>query len=214
MHQKNFRLTLLILTFSSTILLLGKVICFPVSTKSNLTSFVFPEKIPLPPWQQATTSLILQPAPKKFEVTSQKSYRYIQNQLPIDIEIRYLANGDVPFFIKTFTNISTSTSVRQRKEIGFYGIGIDRQRAYLSACINPQGNSTFTMEQFNQNLYNLDSKHILSWLQGRRNLKDRRCLWTHFSMTLDNAAPETAYQTLEDAWFSWYRWWRTQFPDN
>ncbi|AFY34353.1 cyanoexosortase A system-associated protein [Calothrix sp. PCC 7507] len=214
MRWQHFRLTLLLLTFSSILLLLGKVIWFPVSNKSNLTSFVFPEKIPLPQWQQVTTSLVLQPAPKKIEVTSEKSYRYIQNHLPIDIEMRYVANGDVPLFIKNFTTISTSAIVRQREEIGFYGLGIDKQRAYLSACINPRGESTFTIEQFNQNLYNLDSKHILSWLQGKGNLKDRRCLWTHFSLTLDNSSPETAYQKLEKAWFSWYRWWQPRFPDN
>lgn len=214
MRWKNIRLTLLFLTFTSTVLFLGKVIWFPVSNKSDATSFVFPEKIPLPQWQQATSSLILQPTPKNLEITAQKSYRYTQNHLPVDIEMRYVKSGDVPLFIKTFNSISSSAIVRQHKEIGFYGLGIDQQKAYLSACINPQGNSTFTSEQFNQNLYNLNSKNILSWLQGGRNLKDQRCLWTHLTVNLENSSPETAYQILENAWFSWYRWWKPQFPEN
>jgi cyanosortase A-associated protein len=211
---KNLRLTLLCLTFSTTLLLLGKVILFPVANKSDVTTFVFPEKIPLPQWQQGTGKPIPQATPKNLAVTAQKSYRYTQNNLPIDIEMRYVKSGDVPSFIKTFTAISTSATVHQHQEIGFYGLGIDKQRAYLSACINPQGDSTFTSQQFNQNLYNLNSKNILSWLQGRRNLKDQRCLWTHLTVNLENSSPETAYQILENVWFSWYRWWKPQFPEN
>lgn len=214
MRWKHIRLTLLFLTFSSSLLLLGKVIWFPVSNKSDITSFVFPEKIPLPQWQQVSSISLPQSTAKNIEVTAQKSYRYTQNHLPIDIEMRYVKSGDVPWLIKTFRSISTSGIVRQHQEIGFYGLGIDKQQAYLSACINPQGDSTFTSEQFNQNLYKLNSKNILSWLQGERNLKDKRCLWTHLTVNLENSSPETAYQILENAWFSWYRWWKPQFPEN
>ncbi|WP_017652411.1 cyanoexosortase A system-associated protein [Fortiea contorta] len=212
MLWKRFRLTLLFFTFSSILLLLGKVIWFPTVNKTDdTTSFVFPEKIPLLGWKPVTINAATPPT-TKLQIISQKSYRYTQNNTPVDIEMRYVKSGDVPYFIKTLTSNSTPAIVRQHQEIGFYGLGIDQQRAYLSACINPQGKSTFTNEQFNQNLSNIDSKNILSWLQGERNLKDQRCLWTHLSLNLQKSSPEAAYKRLENVWFSWYRWWQPRFP--
>ena len=213
---KQLRIPLLALTFSSIFLTLGNVILFSKKDKSTATSFAFPKKIFLPDWQSSTNP----PLPTKQndnhpELIAQKNYRYIQSKQTLDIEISYLTDGNIVKFIRDDTSTSSPPVVHQQQGIGYYGFGVDqKQRAYLSACINSQGTTTFTDEQFNQNRYLHDTRpqHLLSWFLGEEELQDRRCLWTHLSIPLKHASPEAAYQVLEKAWFSWYQWWRPRFP--
>ena len=87
-----------------------------------------------------------------------------------------------------------------------------KQRAYLSACINPQGNSPLTGIEFKQNgnLNALNLKRLVSWLLSQDSLRDSRCYWTLLSVPLKDSSLGDAYQTLETAWFSWYRWWKSR----
>lgn len=89
-----------------------------------------------------------------------------------------------------------------------------QQQAYLSACINPKGGSTFTSQQFDSNRirYDFQFQRLLLWLFGREGLRDNRCLLTLLSTPLSQASPEAAYTTLEQAWFSLYKWWHSRFP--
>jgi len=104
--------------------------------------------------------------------------------------------------------------------VGYYGVLTHEGKAYLSACINPRGESTVTEQQFRQSLYATDLQvgRILPWISGREPLLDRRCLWTLMSTPLpsgkntDSTASEAAYKTLEAAWFNWFRWWQPKFP--
>lgn len=211
---KQFRVPLLALTFSSVVLTLGNVVLLPTKDKSVVTPLVFPEQVPLPEWQLSINTSQEKPTKKHTEILAQKHYRYIKNDLLLDIEMRYVTNGNVVRLLKEYTSILSSANVRQREGVGYYGLGVDKQRAYLSACINIQSGSTFTQEQFNQNqyLYDLDFQRLLSWLLGQERLKDQRCLWAHLSVPLKNSSPEAAYQVLENAWFSWYQWWQPRFP--
>jgi cyanosortase A-associated protein len=147
------------------------------------------------------------------ELLVHKNYQYIHQGLPLDIEMRYVKTGDVNQLIRKYTKISSSAVVRHRESIGYYGLGVEQQRAYLSACINLQGNSTFTNTQFNQNQQQKEQHRqpFLSWLLGQEQLiKDKRCLWAHLSIPLKNSSPEAAYQVLETAWFSWYQYWHSR----
>jgi len=211
---KQLRISLLGITFSSVILVLGHVILYPTKDQHQVSPFVFPEEVPLPKWQQSTTSSLPQSNGNHPELIAQKHYQYIQNNLSLDTEMRYLTDGDVPKFIHDYTSISSSAVVHQREGVGYYGLGVYQQQAYLSACINPQGDSTFTYEQFNKNqdLYETRPQHLLSWLLGQETLQDRRCLWTHLSVPLKDSSPEATYLILEKAWFSWEQWWRPRFP--
>ncbi len=212
----KIRIPLLALTFSSIFLTLGNIILFSKKDKDIVTSFYFPEKILLPQWQSSTNPpLSEKPTSHHPELIAQKNYRYIQNNLTLDVEISYLKDGNVVKFIQDNTSTITPPVVRQQQGIGYYGYGVDqKQRAYLSACINSQGSTTFTDEQFNKNRYLHDTQpqHLLSWLLGEEQLQDRRCLWTHLSIPLKHSTPEAAYQVLEKAWFSWYQWWCPRFP--
>jgi cyanosortase A-associated protein len=235
---KQLRTPLLVLTFASIFLVLGKVIILPTQDKRTVTPFVFPQEVPLPQWQfvsshplpsggtekqgsrgeEMTSVVSHQKENKKIqpdsELISQKHYQYTQNNLPLNIEMRYLTQYDVSDLIKKYTSISSKAVVHHKEGMGYYGLGVDRQQAYLSACINSKGNTTFTGEQFNRNQYisDINPQQLLSWLLGQNGTKDKRCLWTHLSVPLKNSSPEAAYQTLETAWFSWYQWWRSRFP--
>ena len=211
---KQFRIPLLALTFSSVLLVLGKVILLPSAEKRTLTSFVFPEAVPLPQWQLKASSPLPEPTEEHPELIAQKHYQYVQNDLPLNIEMRYLTDGNLRQLMRKYTSISSSAVVRQHQGVGYYGLLVDRQRAYLSACINPQGGSTFTPQQFNQNRYLYDQRwqRILPWLLSQQSLPDQRCLWAHLSIPVQNSTPEAAYKKLENAWFSWHQWWQPHFP--
>ncbi|BAY44116.1 hypothetical protein SAMD00079811_17100 [Scytonema sp. HK-05] len=211
---KQLRVPLLALTLGSVILTLGNVVLAPTKDKRTVTPFVFPEQVPLSQWRLSISPPLTKSTKEHSTLLAQKHYRYMKNDLFLDIEMRYLTDGDGERLFREYTSISSSANVRQREGVGYYGVGVDKQRAYLSACINSQGGSTFTQKQFDQNQYfsDLQPQRVLSWLLGQEGFKDRRCLWAHLSIPLKNSSPEAAYQVLENAWFSWYQWWQPRFP--
>ena len=214
---KQWRMPLLVVTNAFVILVLGKIILSPSSVKQTSTTAEFPPVVPLPKWQLIETK----PLPRIYFGVLGKQYRYIQNQLPLDIELRYIieTDGNIQQLIDKHTSIQFSAiqptlSIRQQPGVGFYGVYVYQQRAYLDACINPRGSSTFTAEQFSNNrkLYELQFNRLLGYLLADTPLRERRCLWSHLSIPLKDASPETAYNNLETSWFSWYKWWNSRFP--
>jgi cyanosortase A-associated protein len=206
---KHIHISILILTFSNTLLVLGKVILLPKSEKATISSLNLSEQVPLSEWQFKKNESLSKPK----KLLDQKRYEYIRKNLLLNIEMRYVTEGNVPKLIKDFTSIASSSTIHKKEKIGYYGLGINQKQAYLSACINPYGISTFTEEQFNQNRfhYEMQPQHLLSWLLGEKQLQHKRCLWTHLSIPLNNSSPEAAYQVLENVWFSWYQWWQPRF---
>ncbi len=213
---KNLRMPVLAVTLTGVLLVLGKLILYPAVTKRTVTPFVFPSAVPLPGWQPLPSHPLVAQTTKPAKYVSGRQYQYIQNDLPLNIEMRYVVDtdGDVKEFIKTYASIPSSPVLRQKEEIGFYGLFTYQGKAYLSTCINPYGNSTVTDRQFkqNRNTYDLQLNRLLPWLLGQENFKDERCLWAHLSTPLRHSSPEPAYQLLESTWFSWYQWWRPRFP--
>ena len=179
----------------------------------------------LPQWQLVTSQPL---KPHTFErppfaklLLPGRHYRYIQNDLHLDIKMRYEieTNGDVKDLVKKYNNIKFSLNkpsivVRQHAQLGFYGLFVYKDRAYLDACINSQGGSTFTPEQFSYNRLHYDVKfnRLLAWLFIQQQLRDNRCLWTDLSIPLNQSSPESAYAILENAWEFWQQWWRPRFP--
>lgn len=146
-----------------------------------------------------------------------KHYRYRQDDKLLDIEMRYFANtnGDLKSFITSQTG--ELSSVLKNSKVGFYSLYADRDKAYLSACINPRGVSTVTSDRFNRNLMIHDTRlnNILPWLLGRSEFRDKRCLWAHLSMPLERKiSSEETYKTLETVWFDWHNWWRSHYPNS
>jgi len=216
-YWKQARIPFLVVIFGSVFFVLGKSILIPSVTKYSTTAlFVFPAKVPLVGWQPLASRPLPESNSELLQAIAQKHYQYVRDGRILDIEMRYFTStdGDVRSFIRSYTSLVPSLTVRQQEKIGFYGILVDRERAYLSACINPRGGSTVTDRQFKQNryLYDVQFNRLLPWLLGQASLRDNRCLWAHLSVSLEKNSPETAYQLLENVWFSWYQWWHLRFP--
>lgn len=214
-HWEIFRVTILAAIATSVFLILSKSFFSPKFTNSKEAELVFPEIVPLKEWQQVTIPTLDIKKDKNSKKDSAKAYRYIQNNLFLNIEMRYLASsdGNVPKLFKQYSQLGASqlsTDVRQQPGIGYYGLLTHQNKASLSACINPSRQSTFKAEQFVQNQLTIDaiSNRFLPWLFAGESLRDRRCLWVKLSIPLDNYSSKQAYLILEKAWVNWYKLWQ------
>ena len=197
----------------------------PTVGNRPVSSFSFPERIPLQSWQLVKTESILnsQSEIKKQEelIASGKSYTYSNDRLSLEIEMLYLVGtrGNVHSVLENQIAIPAKVlkkaETQKLENVGFYTIFSDRHRAYLSSCINSRGNTTVTQKQFSQNRYAHDLKYslLLPWLFGQETIRDRRCLLTNLSIPVENLDPEIAYEILQSAWKDWYSWWQPKFPD-
>lgn len=211
------RMLLLVLTFGGAIFVLGKAIVTPKATKAQFSSRL-PATVPLAAWQ-AVSSTTLPPMP---EAIAGQQYEYRRQQQSLTVQMRYMPeDGDVNRFLFAYTPIRQDNKrlvLKYQPTTGFYGVLPYQERAYLSACISPRGESTVTAQQFVQHLrvHTLTANRIWPWLSGKQSLLDRRCLWTLMSIPLaakaDPIALDKAYKTLEEVWISWYRWWQPNFP--
>ncbi len=212
MNTDKFRTGLLISLLGGVFFVLGQSIFNPNRPRATATPFVFPDAIALPGWK-LSGSRSLGDYPARRDFISGKLYQYSQNQSVVDVEIRYLVDtdGDIEHYLRDYqiSSFSDRSSIRHRPGIGFYQVFSDQNRAYLSACINPQGDTTVTGIQFreNRNAHDLRLDRIAPWLFGRSNLRDFRCLWVNFSTPL-KASPAETYSNLESAWTVWYSSWR------
>lgn len=231
----KLRIPLLAVVFGSVFFCLGKTILSPnVSNKVvniTFTPFVFIPDVPLPGWQQLSSSPlpVSLPPPTEDAATANRQktlagrqYHYVQSSRSLDIRMFYVVNTLGGFSMKSAVkNYSSKNPLLSQPSVilrhggaGFYNLFTAQQRAYLNACINPHGSSTATKLQFmlNRYLYDIRPGRILSWLLGEAPYIDKRCLWAHLSIPLNNSSPKNAYQILETAWFSWYQWWSPRFP--
>lgn len=222
---QQVRMPLIAVTFVGVLFTLLRLILDPNAGNHKVTPFAFPPDVPLPEGQllesQPLTDTVAQ-LPRQYNaVIAGRYYRYSQNGIPLDIEMRYVVGtlGDVESFIRNYAAMhlppgQVFQALRQQEGVGFYGVFVHQGRAYLSTCINSHGGSTVTMEQFlhNRHTYDFRFSRLLPWLLGQESLRDRRCLWVHLSTPLNQADSKSAYTVLEKAWFSWYRWWSPRFP--
>jgi cyanosortase A-associated protein len=200
----------------------------PTAGNRPVSSFEFPDHIPLNSWQQVDSKSRInslfsppKPAPKSQEfLQSAHNYHYSQNGSDLQVEVRYLVGtrGDVNSYLQEYTEIPPeaieSQKIEQLKEVGYYTLLTSGDRAYLSSCISPRSLSSATQKQFSENRDSNDFQPQvwLNWLQGTASIRDRRCLWTHLSTPIPKSNPEIAYRILETAWSDWYRWWLPRFP--
>ena len=212
LNWRKLRLLLLIVNFIGIFFVLVITIVKPTQSWLPTTSHSFPDKISLPKWEQVQSRTLPEKTLKKPEIIAQKHYRYSQNNLFLDIEMRYLTLINGKKFIKKYLGITSPVEVRSREGIGYYGIGVDKRKAFLSACITSGGVTSFTDEQFEKNQYFsiLEPQSLLFWLLGRRTSRDKHCMWAYLSLPLGEYEPDFAYQVLETAWFSWYEQWNYQ----
>jgi cyanosortase A-associated protein len=227
------RLLLLTITLGGVLITLEHVtLGNPFTTAGNLaaTTFDFPTDVPLTGWQLQSSrpTSALASLPVMGDVITTRDYFYQkhdrQDALSLEVKMSYIANitqepnGDVPTLIQGFTSLPSAASkqltIKQQPDVGFYGLFTHAKTAYLSSCINAQGVSTVTKEQFLHNRLTADLQpaRLFRWMQGQAPLRDKRCLWVLMSTPLQATDPAISYSALEAAWFSWYEWWKTRFP--
>ena len=202
---ERLRIGLMIALLGCTVLVLSKTSLYP-NQRLNTPKILLPITLNLQGWQLEVSEPIQEQQP---EFQSGQRYRYLKNGSGIDIEIRHIVNtkGNIKDYLKLYEsmNLSHVPTIRQSEKFGFYGVFIEDNRSYLSACINPRGKSTFTGVQFahNRNTLDMTPDRIFPWLLGQAELRDDRCLWVIFSMPTEGD-PESTYHELEDLWFSLY----------
>lgn len=222
---QQVRTPLIAATFVGVIFTVGRLIIDPNAVHQKVNSFTFPSEVPLHEGQLRESQPLMDTVaqlPRQYNAAiAGRYYRYTQKGVFLDLEMRYMVGtlGDVESFIKNYTAIHLPSgqvfqTLRQQEGVGFYGLFVYQNRAYLSTCINPNGGSTVTTEQFlhNRHTYDLRFSRLLPWFLGQESLRDRRCLWVHLSTPLKNADSLSAYLVLEKAWFYWYSWWMLHFP--
>ncbi len=203
----------------ATLVILGKAIATPKTTPSTAPTSL-PETVTLPDWQLASATSLK--ADKDLPVGMQYDFRQAGVQLKVQARMMP-GDGNISRFLFVHTPIKAANAkmqIKQHPDVGYYGVLDHDGRAYLSACVNPRGNSTVTGPQFTQNLYSNDFQvtRIVPWLMGQTPFLDQRCLWTFMSTPLpalaqSNPASVTAtFKTLETVWFSWKQWWQSNYP--
>jgi cyanosortase A-associated protein len=218
-HWKSVRIGLLGTTLAGVLLVLAKSIFYPASSDRTISAFDFPQDVPLAGWQ-SVESVPLTPSEDALFLSA-RNYEYFQNSLSLDINIYYVMVGDasgMQGFIEQYGYgnwIVNQVEMQQNENIGFYGFWQTEERVNLGGCIHPFPGTTLTFDQFgnhyNSNAFQLN--RIIPWLVGMAPLRDTRCLWTTLSISIEaGQSPEAVYPVLEQAWFSWYKWWQPRFP--
>lgn len=213
------RIPFLAATLSSSLLVLGQGIFAPPQMKrANMKPTQFPATVSLLGWQFVGSIYLKEKveafAAKKATPKEGRQYRYTRNGKLLKVEMHSESSNNARENLSYYAKVvPSSLEVRWQKGTGYYGLFSDRQQAYLSACINFRGNSTFTVAQHRQNqiLYNLDWHRFLPWLFGQERLLDIRCTWAYLSIPLEGSAPEVAYQILEEVWPRWHHSWQSRF---
>jgi cyanosortase A-associated protein len=249
---KFLQTPVLAVAFSGVALVLAKTTLAPKADKSATAAqqqtMKLPSTVPLEGYEMVE-SVDLEPS--KDEVLGKESragqrYRYQNANKELKIEAHYMiSDGNISRYLFVYTPVHTSNAALKMKHqpgIGYYGVLIHRddrtqtERAYLSACVNPRGESTVTEQQFTTNLFSeLSPLRIGATLLGQQPLMDRRCLWTLMSVPVQSnsassqpapataepagaspvaaaQSPEAAYTQLEAAWADWHQWWRANYP--
>ncbi len=217
-HWDLYRPSFLAIALGGTILAFGWGIKTPLLPRPTVAAFTFPEKIPLSRWKQISSTPLVPPNSTKIIPIASKAYQYRSSRgLILNIQMRYLnaSKADIPNLLNEYTTIPSSPKISHQPGIGAIALITHKDRLYLSACINPEGPTTATADQYLRTKLttgkNLD--WFLAWLGGRANLLDQRCLWSHLSVSPRSPIETLETQkTLQAAWKDWFEWWKINFP--
>lgn len=204
MKNDRFKFIYVCVLTAGTIAVLIKAHFYP--NKPATTAFEVPQSLELPDWTLKSSSVIND---NQMTFQSGRNYEYQQKQTTIDIEVRHIVNtdADVRQYLQVYQSINLTQPPTVQHKNGFYGLFAYQNRSYLSACINPKGESTFTGIQFarNRNLYDIRLDRIVPWLFSAASLRDDRCLWVQLSTANGDR------ELLEKVWFKLYPTLRDRF---
>ena len=228
-------------------LVLGKALLDP--TVGQPRPFVLPETVELNQWE-LTNNEELEPfklitGESDYSDGGQRyTYTLESNELSQDasatltIEMRYMidTNGFIERLLMGHKDFQETLAALRDKEgntdtaaadvqyqsgIGYSGRFQIEDTTYLSACINPRGETTFFIDQFlhNQSIYDRDPARLFPVLFGRQTWTDQRCLWTHMALSPNVSGAESSIELsrdmqslLDETWAEWHSIWQPQFP--
>ncbi len=218
------RICLIGLCLSGAIGILAKQLLQTEATKKQIVkSYTFPDNISLKNWQFIKSEPFQPKNQKNPIIANQYRYRQQSKDLRINTVYEQATGGNVSRLLMVYESIPPATVVINEKYesgIGHYGSFEYKDRAYISACINPKGNTTVTQKQFVQNRYLHTSSlpRFFGWLAGQNDLFDARCLWVALSIPVNSFAPPDELKKnkdiLESASLEWFRWWKQNYPES
>ncbi|WP_017325632.1 cyanoexosortase A system-associated protein [Synechococcus sp. PCC 7336] len=221
---QTVRIAFLATLSSGLLLALGKVAFYPSERLQSgnrgheSPTFEIPAEVSLNSWTAIDTTEVTGEGQISFGgILAGRNYTYSQGETTLSIETLHLVALDADVRAMVWGNLPVPDyAVRHRSGIGYYGLLAYRQQAYLSACINPYGGTTFTGQQFRRNRYLFDirPRRILAWIQDDAPLQDHRCLLVHFELPLSDLSRAEAFELLESTWFEWHEWWEPRFQNS
>jgi cyanosortase A-associated protein len=198
-------------------------------------TFNFPDRVPLPDTPMLDSKPLAAHTFSNGMVATGRSYRYplttaataSDKPQAIAIEMRYMTDGVanrptmdalLPVFTKIPSEALSTATMKEKPGLGFYSLFINDKTAYFGTCINPQGITTVTGDQFHANsnpnplTSGIPLQRFLPWLMGKQTFRDSRCLWTLLSTPIDPNQPDATVKALETTGINWIRWWQMHFP--
>ena len=217
-HWNFYRPSLLAIALGGTIVALFWGIKTPLLFRPTVMPFTFPEQIPLSGWKQVRSHALNFPSSNELIPIASRSYQYLSpDGLTLTIQMRYLntAKADIPKLLREYIEDSSITQITHQEGVGAIALGNHQDRSYLSACINPQGPSTVTSDQFLQTklVAGKTLNGFLGWLWGKSNLLDQRCLWSHLTLSRQGEN-QNSPKILQKAWQTWFNWWTSHYPSS
>ena len=224
-YQRYYRPSLLAIALGGSLLALVWGIKTPLLSRPTVATFDFPEKVPLSGWKQWASKPLDFPSSNDLTPIASKTYQYRSlDGSTLDIQMRYLktAKADIPSLWREYSRLPPTPQIFNQPGIGAIAWTTYQNRLYLSACINPEGPSTVTADQYLRTKLvtgkNLD--WFGAWLWGRADLLDQRCLWSHLSLALGSQRTVTRsplenqepHQVLQTVGKSWFEWWKFHYP--
>ncbi|MEB3310443.1 MAG: cyanoexosortase A system-associated protein [Snowella sp.] len=212
----HYRSSVLAIACGGTLLALGWGLKTSLQPRPTVAEMALPKTVPLAGWQQTQSYPLMAEGSALLKPISSRAYQYRHPQgWDLEIQAYYLdaSQADIHDFLQTYTTLSSTPQISHQPHIGAIAVLPTPNRVYLSACINPQGPSTVTADQYLR--VKLISGKTLSWfkdwLWGRAPLLDQRCLWSHLSIPLRSPSDtKNAQKILEKAWHRWFEWTQTE----
>ena len=164
------------------------------------SDYAFPQRVPLPGWQQTGSQLLQAAEPSGYR------YAYRQDGRSLQIGMHYWVGtvGSYDNYRRTVSEggLADDPPIRCQSGTGEYRVWTRQQRAHLVGCINAKGPTTADVGGF------LAIRHdpgfllrqLPAWLSGQESLRDRRCLWAHLSVPLEQVPEDKPHAPLEAAW--------------
>lgn len=176
--------------------------------------FAFPQQVPMPSAQLLTSQIGKSQRRDAYsEIITQHRYQYQYQDQRLQIEMSYVTGttGNLLLFLENYpiwgqTLQPLPTPQIRQQGSNYYAVYTHGNRAFLSACLDPGGQSTVETGHFIRNW----NSH---WYLLGRDYVDDRCLWTHLSVALNQQSPQQAFSILEANWVSWQQWWQSRVPN-